>query len=103
MMIDVFNHFMPKAYFDRLGDLIPGHVALTAFPRLPTLCDLDARLALLDQFDGLQQVLSLANPPLDSSPRPTRRRSSRASPTTRWRRSVASIPIAFRPSSPRCR
>ena len=33
MMIDVFNHFMPKAYFDRLGDLIPGHVALTAFPR----------------------------------------------------------------------
>src|SRR5262245_24940809 len=65
MMIDVFNHFMPKAYFDRLGALIPGHVAVTAFPRLPTLVDLDARLALLDQFDGLQQVLSLANPPLE--------------------------------------
>src|SRR5215470_10671907 len=65
MMIDVFNHFMPKAYFDRLGDLIPGHMAVTAFPRLPTLVDLDARLALLDQFDGLQQVLSLANPPLE--------------------------------------
>src|SRR4029453_2648255 len=65
MMIDILNPFMPKAYFDRLGDLIPGHVALTAFPRLPTLCDLDARLALLDQFAGLQQVLSLANPPLE--------------------------------------
>ncbi len=65
MMIDIFNHFMPKAYFDRLGDLVPGHVVLTAFPRLKTLWDVDARLALLDEFDGLQQVLSLANPPLE--------------------------------------
>jgi uncharacterized protein len=65
MMIDIFNHFMPKAYLDRLGRLIPGHVAVTAFPRLKTLWDVDARLKLLDQFDGLQQVLSLANPPLE--------------------------------------
>jgi aminocarboxymuconate-semialdehyde decarboxylase len=65
MMIDVFNHFMPKAYLDRLRTLIPDHVAVTAFPRLKTLCDIDARLALLDEFDGLQQVLSLANPPLE--------------------------------------
>jgi predicted TIM-barrel fold metal-dependent hydrolase len=65
MMIDIFNHFMPKAYFDRLGTLIPGHVVLTAFPRIKTLWDVDARLALLDAFDGLQQVLSLANPPLE--------------------------------------
>jgi len=65
MMIDIFNHFMPKAYLDRLGDLIPGHMVLSAFPRLKTLWDVDARLALLDEFDGLQQVLSLANPPLE--------------------------------------
>jgi uncharacterized protein len=65
MMIDVFNHFMPKPYLDRLGQLIPSHVAVTAFPRLKTLWDLDTRLALLDEFDGLQQVLSLANPPLE--------------------------------------
>jgi uncharacterized protein len=65
MMIDVFNHFMPKAYLERLAQLIPGHVAVTAFPRLETLCSVDARLALLDEFAGLQQVLSLANPPLE--------------------------------------
>jgi aminocarboxymuconate-semialdehyde decarboxylase len=65
MMIDVFNHFMPKAYLERLAQLIPGHVAVAAFPRLKTLCDIDTRLALLDEFDGLQQVLSLANPPLE--------------------------------------
>ena len=36
---------------------------MTAFPRLKTLLDIDARRALLDEFDGMQHVLSLANPP----------------------------------------
>ena len=63
MMIDVFNHFMPNAYLDRLGGLIPGHPVLTAFPRLKSLWDIDARRALLDEFPGTQHVLSLANPP----------------------------------------
>ena len=63
MMIDVFNHFMPKAYLDRLGDLIPGHPVLAAFPRLKTLWDVDARRALIDEFGEMQHVLSLANPP----------------------------------------
>jgi aminocarboxymuconate-semialdehyde decarboxylase len=103
MMIDIFNHFMPKAYLDRLGTLIPGHVVLTAFPRLRTLWDVDARLALLDAFDGLQQVLSLANQPLELIASPTRRPSLPAWRTTRWRSSAASTPIAFRPSSRRCR
>jgi uncharacterized protein len=65
MMIDIFTHFMPKTYLDRLGTLIPGHMVLAAFPRLKTLWDVEARLALVDEFDGLQQVLSLANPPLE--------------------------------------
>ena len=65
MIIDIFNHFMPKAYLDRLADLIPGHVAVTAFPRLKALWDVEARLASLDAFDGLQQIVSLANPPLE--------------------------------------
>jgi aminocarboxymuconate-semialdehyde decarboxylase len=64
-MLDVFNHFVPKAYLDRLAGLIPGQPAVTAFPRIKPLWDVDARLALLDQFDGLQQILSLANPPLE--------------------------------------
>jgi predicted TIM-barrel fold metal-dependent hydrolase len=70
MIIDVFNHFMPKPYLDRLSQLIPDHVVTTAFPRLKTLIDVDARLKLLDEFDGLKQVLSLANPPLELVGRP---------------------------------
>jgi aminocarboxymuconate-semialdehyde decarboxylase len=64
-IIDIYTHVMPKPYLERLADLVPGHVALTAFPRLTTLWDMDARLRQLDQFDGYSQVLSLANPPLE--------------------------------------
>jgi uncharacterized protein len=64
-MLDIFNHFMPSPYFERLQKLAPTHAVATAFPRLRTLWDIDARLKLLDQFGDLQQVLSLANPPLE--------------------------------------
>lgn len=65
MKIDIFNHFMPQEYFDRLRDLIPGHVVLRAFPRLKALVDVESRLRLIDAFDDMQHVLSLANPPLE--------------------------------------
>src|SRR5215510_2819754 len=65
VVIDVFNHFMPAAYLDRLAQLAPDHFAVTAFPRLKPLVDVDARLRLLDGFGDLRQVISLANPPLE--------------------------------------
>ena len=65
MIIDVFNHFVPKTYLDRIAPLIPGQPAVTAFPRLKTITDVDARLKLLEQFGDFRQVLSLANPPLE--------------------------------------
>jgi uncharacterized protein len=65
VIIDVFNHFMPSAYYERLKVLAPELPATTMFPRLRTLWDLDARLRLLDEFGDYQQVLSLANPPLE--------------------------------------
>src|SRR5215467_15500377 len=70
VIIDIFNHFMPATYFDRLKTLAPDLPAATAFPRVRTLWDLDARLRLLDQFGDYQQVLSLANPPLELLPSP---------------------------------
>jgi uncharacterized protein len=72
MIIDVFNHFMPKAIYDRLSSLVPGHIALSAFPELPTLWDVDARLAMMDEFGELQHVLSLANPPIEMLGTPDR-------------------------------
>jgi hypothetical protein len=66
LIIDIFNHFMPRPYLDRIAKLIPDHVAVTAFPRLDTLVDIDARLRLVESFAGLRQVFSLANPPLEA-------------------------------------
>jgi aminocarboxymuconate-semialdehyde decarboxylase len=65
VIIDVFNHFMPKAYLQRLAKLAPDHFAVTGFPRIKPLVDVDARLRLLDEFDDLRQIISLANPPLE--------------------------------------
>jgi uncharacterized protein len=65
VIIDIFNHFMPRPYLDRIARIIPDHVAVTGFPRLDTLVDTEARLRLVEGFDGLRQVLSLANPPLE--------------------------------------
>ena len=103
MMIDVFNHFMPKAYLDRLGDLIPGHPVLTAFPRLKTLWDVDARRALMDEFGGTQHVLSLANPPPELIGPPDQTPSWCAWRTISLPGFAAGIRIISRPSSPRCR
>ncbi len=65
MIIDVFNHFIPAGYFERLRALVPDQPAATAFPRMRTLWDIEARLRLLDRFDDYRQVLSLANPPIE--------------------------------------
>jgi aminocarboxymuconate-semialdehyde decarboxylase len=65
MKIDIFNHFIPDAYYRRVQVLAPDNMALKAFKHLPQLWDLDERLRLLDEFDGYQQVICLANPPLE--------------------------------------
>src|ERR1043165_3640219 len=62
-MIDIFNHFMPKTVFERVRELLPNHPAMRAFPEVPTLWDVDERRRMMDEFDGLQQVLSPARAP----------------------------------------
>jgi uncharacterized protein len=66
VIIDIFNHFMPRPYLGQLQKIVPDHVAVKAFPRLDTLVDVHARLRLVESYERLQQVLSLANPPLES-------------------------------------
>jgi uncharacterized protein len=63
--IDVFNHFTPKTIYEHFKSLVPDNPGLKAFGALPALWDLDARLKLLDQFGDCQQILSLANPPIE--------------------------------------
>ena len=66
MKIDIFNHILPPAYFERLKEVIPDKRMLGRYPLLPTLTDVEARFRMMDAFEGYAQVLSLANPPLEA-------------------------------------
>jgi len=102
MKIDIFNHIMPKRYLERLAALMPGHVAVTAFPRLATLCDVEARLRLLDEFGDLQNVLSLANPPLELVAGPDVTPELARLATMRLRKSVQGTRTVFPRLLPHC-
>ena len=102
-MIDIFNHFMPRKVFDRVRELVPHHPAMTAFPEVPTLWDVDERLRMMDEFDGLQQVLSLANPPLELLGGPELTPEVARIANDGLAELCAAIRAASRPSSPRCR
>lgn len=65
-MLDAFSHFTPRAILERFREAAPTLPALTAFEGLPELWEIDRRLASLDPFEGLQQVLNLGNPPLEA-------------------------------------
>lgn len=66
MKIDIFPHILPIKYMEALHK----EKGLGHFERLhkviPTLFDLDSRFRIMDQFDGLMQVLNIAAPPLEN-------------------------------------
>lgn len=64
-MIDAFCHVMPKRIYQELEQIAPQNPSVLAFRGLPELWDPDRHRALFDAFPGYQQVLSLANPPLE--------------------------------------
>jgi predicted TIM-barrel fold metal-dependent hydrolase len=66
MKIDIFCHITPPKFLEALKKKISPQV----FDRLPskflpTLSDLDIRFRILDSYEGMEQVLSLANPPIE--------------------------------------
>ena len=64
--IDVFPHILPRAYFDRMLAVAPPGLALQKrMSGIPVLVDLEARLRIMDRYEGYVQVLTLANPPLE--------------------------------------
>jgi aminocarboxymuconate-semialdehyde decarboxylase len=64
-VIDIFNHFTPAKVYALFKSIAPDNPGLKAFAALPALWDIDARLKLMEQFGDYQQVLSLANPPIE--------------------------------------
>ena len=94
--LDIFPHIFPKAYFDKMVEVIPNKAAVRRWTAIPVLYDLDARLRMMEEFGDYQQILH----PLDAGDRVRRAgrdvaRRWRASPMTAWPRSAPSIPNEF--------
>ncbi len=67
MKIDIFNHVLPKKYFDRVNQMTSNLGDLDRRMRnIPILVDMDARLKMMDEIGDYVQVLSLAAPPLEA-------------------------------------
>ena len=74
LYIDAFNHILPKKYQAVLEQKVPNRDMNSNLSRyaetVPTLLDLDARFRLMDSVEGYMQVLTLAAPRWNPSPRP---------------------------------
>ena len=69
--IDVFTHIFPEAYVAGMQRVAPGLKDAGKRVRgIPMLVDLDVRFKVMDTFDGYQQVLSIATPPLETFANP---------------------------------
>src|SRR6058998_3103798 len=70
--IDVFNHIFPEAYVAGMERVAPRFKDAGKRVRgVPMLADLDVRFRVMDAFDGYQQILSIATPPIEAYASPT--------------------------------
>lgn len=69
--IDIFNHILPERYVTRMNEVAPGFKDTGKRMRgVPMLVDLDVRFAVMDGFEGYQQILSIATPPIEAYANP---------------------------------
>jgi predicted TIM-barrel fold metal-dependent hydrolase len=61
--LDIFNHVMPRKFFDRIGDYKDIGKRMR---EVPMLYDLDERFRVMDRFPGYVQVLSAGMPPIEA-------------------------------------
>ena len=66
MKLDIFNHFFPKKFYQRMLEVSPkGRDMQKRVREIPCIVDLDERFRIMDQFDDYAQVLSLPSPPIE--------------------------------------
>ena len=70
MKIDVFPHILPPKFKEALVKRGPGTFRQSVWNKyldvLPTLWDLDRRFRIMDRFEGVAQVLTLASPAIET-------------------------------------
>src|SRR5919204_4729846 len=69
--IDIFTHIFPAPYQAGVARVAPDVKDIGKRMRgIPMLVDLDERFRVMDRFEGYQQVLSIATPPIELFARP---------------------------------
>ncbi len=66
MKIDIYPHIMPERFKDELNKKCKGNYFQAVTDGTPTLWDLDTRFRIMDKYEGLTQVLTLASPSIES-------------------------------------
>ena len=67
LKIDVFNHIVPRPFFERLQQVTVNRGAIKRWLHIPFLHDVDVRFRMLEEFGGdYRQILSLSAPPIES-------------------------------------
>ena len=65
--IDIYNHVMPRAVADRLRELAPQMGGMIKrMTGIRVLYDIEARVRMMEAWPGYQQVLTIANPPIET-------------------------------------
>lgn len=61
-VIDLFNHYLPVEFYDRIISLGGNAHMMNRARKMPAMSDLDYRLRLMDMFEGYQQVPCIVSP-----------------------------------------
>jgi aminocarboxymuconate-semialdehyde decarboxylase len=61
-IIDVFNHILPPRYAEKFFEVIPDKGMAKRIGNIKLLQDIEARMRMMDQWPGYQQILT-ASPP----------------------------------------
>jgi aminocarboxymuconate-semialdehyde decarboxylase len=66
MKLDIFNHFFPTKFYERMLEVSPkGRDMQKRVRDIPCIVDLDERFRIMDMFDDYAQVLCLPSPPIE--------------------------------------
>ena len=65
MKLDIYNHIFPRAYFERMQEVISNKGPIKRWLNIPVLYDVDARLRMMETFGEYQQILSNSMPPIE--------------------------------------
>ena len=70
--IDIYNHVMPRIVTDRIREVAPRMGDMVKrVTSIPMLHDIEARVRMMDEWPGYQQVLTLSVPPIEVIARPS--------------------------------